>query len=225
MSAPSLVTSAIFAVGDSGAGPNTFSGSIVVGSQANRILVVKINNNAAATAVRLVDSSGASLSHGSFTRQTGGRSGSADVWYIVAPASATYTGIYVDSSYSFGQAVVELWQDVDQTTPIGNIVPLGETTPPSVSVSSSTANTVTDVTGFDFADTASAVSGQTVTQNANDASKNVAGSYKAGASSVSMGWTGITGCQIAFELLAASGGGGGGIPAGVLAALIEQGEM
>lgn len=114
---------------------------------------------------------------------------------LIAPTVQTST-VYVDFGATVSEVVIiaENWVDTDQTTPNGTIVSAhgtGFTPDPAVTVSSATGKTVTDYCGRFSDGNMTAAGGQTVIQQGQVSNVlNGSASYKAGAASVTTGWSG-----------------------------------
>jgi hypothetical protein len=214
---------------DVGSGNRVWGGSITIGSLTNGILVVQINsyNGAGAvTGVRLDSSNGISLT------QLGAQysvwpTDNAQWFYLLNPPSGTH-GIFVESGYSDGGAILSSWNGVNQANPFGNRVD-GYSNPATVTAFG--GGVVLDFFGATYNES-TPTSDATQTSLGVDvgvsagASAKVNGSYKATEASgaTTMTWANPTGAYSAVALQPEGSTPGGDTEPGPLANVIFNGS-
>lgn len=199
---------------DSGGSPLVWSGSIVVPSGlSNSILIASGNVYSKATAMKLTDASGASLTQlGAGAQYTTGRN--AQLFYLLAPTAGTYP-VYVTSTSgnATGGLQLSLWSGVDQVTPFGT--PATDITGGggSLSCTSPTGGYVISIVGYttiDIAPTKDAAF--TLIATAGGDFNIGATAYRAASGTVASDWTSSDFAHMIVALQPASGGGTKGPP-------------
>lgn len=164
---------------------------------ANRVLVVKVAVRAGGsvptvssvtfdgTALTDTDSAAASM------MVTTGGVIRVHTWKLVAPHTGSGVTLITLSSSASMLALVEVYSGANQTTPLGAVATAtGSSTTPSVTVTSTTADLVTDIALANALETWTVGSGQTLIWDAGAAGTfDVATSYETGAASTVMSWT------------------------------------
>lgn len=120
-----------------------------------------------------------------------------EIWYLKNPVvgTATVKVSFDDSESVIVEAGSIVYWNINQLSPIqGTASASGTSTTPSVTITSSTNNLVTDSLSYNLSTTFSVGAGQTQIYNISPSSpQNGASSYESGASSVTMSWTGSSG--------------------------------
>ncbi len=167
----------------------------VSGSGTNRLLVVGVSHRTANSAATVtgVTYAGLPLTRVGMATQTNVR---VHLWYLINPPTGTNSVVVALSNQEKMVAAAVSLTGVRQSAPLGTFTSsIGNSTSPSVAVSSATGDVVLDVMGAQGTSTATVGPGQTQRWNTvttgNSANSNVrgTGSTEPGASTVSMSWT------------------------------------
>jgi hypothetical protein len=201
------------AVRASGAG-NTLSWQHVCTSGANRLLVVVVANSsitAAASSVTSVTYNGTSMTSAGFRASNDQTAGGVHMFYLVNPDSGNNTVLVTVNTASDIEAGSVSFSNVNQNSPVRNFTSnVGDSTSPSLTISSATNNMVVDGTSSGGTFSASSQT-QRWNRNQNQATAggNGASSTAAGASSVNMGYTAVIDwwAVVGLDVVVAGGSG------------------
>lgn len=204
---------------DAGTSATTWSGSYSVGTDTNRLLIVRLYYNGSADTNSPPTYNSVSTTRINRTCDDSTTQVCQDTYKLLSPATGSNTLTVTFSSARFGYMIAKDFGNVNQTTPISSIQTenIQTTNPSNVTVTSATGDWVdtgnvvnakvscpSSSTGLDFAP---ATSGD----------PEMFEGHAAGASSVTMGWTQITGstcpgvsgnanhAHIAFDIQASAG--------------------
>lgn len=175
--------------GNDGGGFPAFTLSVTTGSGANRLLVVYVSwvggdatTSAAVTyGVQAMTQLGSSFANGSLH---------GEVWYLAAPTTGTANVSVVWTNGMSGKSLVAIpWTDANQAAPLGTLqTATGNSTTPSVDVSSSSSEVVLDFLNSSLAGLATAGAGQTLRYQLQD-DMGAASSTEPGSATTTMSWT------------------------------------
>ncbi|MGQ0829214.1 MAG: hypothetical protein ACT4ON_12570 [Bacteroidota bacterium] len=129
----------------------------------------------------------------------------ASIWYLINPSAGT-NNVVINGSSGFAPIIgITSFTGVHQTAPFGTVVSAAFSSNPSLNVSSASGELIIDVVNANTSMTVG--SGQTQQYNLHEFVSDGSGSTEAGASSVTMSWSGFSpdGAHIAVPLKPCAG--------------------